>query len=180
MCMTWLINAGHIPSDVWVQDRAVGGGRIIGEGCHWLDFMRYLVAEPIVQVSATMVGQARGVEIRDDKMSITVGFADGSIGTLHYFANGHKSYPKETFELFCDGKILRLGNFRKLTGFGWKNFKSMNLFSQDKGHKAEFRYFVERIKNGGDPLIPFAEIENVTLASFAAVESAENDSVIKI
>jgi predicted dehydrogenase len=180
MCMVWLINAGHIPADVWVQDKTLGGGRIIGEGCHWLDFMRYLVAQQIISVSATMMGQAQGVEIRDDKMTVTVGFADGSIGTVHYFANGHKSYPKETFKLFCDGKILRLDNFRKLRGFGWKNFKSMNLFSQNKGHKAEFRYFVERIKNGSDPLMPFTEIENVTLASFAAVESAEGVGLIKI
>lgn len=180
MCMVWLINAGHIPADVWVQDKVVGGGRIIGEGCHWLDFMRYLVAQPIISVSAAMMGQAQGVEICDDKMSVTVGFADGSIGTVHYFANGHKSYPKETFELFCDGKILQLDNFRRLSGFGWKNFRKMNLFSQDKGHKAEFRYFVERIKNGGDPLIPFVEIENVTLASFAAVESAEGAGLIRI
>jgi predicted dehydrogenase len=142
--------------------------------------MRYLAAEPIISVSATMMGQARGVEICDDKMSITVGFADGSIGTVHYFANGHRSYPKETFELFCDGKILQLDNFRKLSGFGWSNFRKMNLFSQDKGHKAEFRYFVERIKNGGDPLIPFVEIENVTIASFAAVESAEGAGLIGI
>ena len=180
MCMSWLINAGHIPADFWIQDKAVGGGRIIGEGCHWLDFMVYIVGKPITQVSATMVGQTQGMESRDDKMSVTVGFADGSIGTLHYFANGHKSYPKETFELFCDGKILRLDNFRKLIGFGWSNFKKMNLFSQNKGHKAEYRFFVERIKNGGDPLIPFAEIENVTLASFAAVQSAEGAGPVKI
>jgi predicted dehydrogenase len=180
MCMVWLINAGRIPPDVWVQDRTVGGGRIIGEGCHWLDFMRYLVAGPIISVSATMMGQAQGVEICDDKMSITVAFSDGSIGTIHYFANGHRSFPKETFELFCGGKILRLDNFRKLRGFGWKNFVSMNLFSQDKGHKAEFRCFVEHIKDGGDPLMPFAEIENVTLASFAAVESAEGAGLIRI
>jgi len=180
MCMSWLVNAGHIPADVWIQDRTVGGGRIIGEGCHWLDFMRYLVGEPIVSVSAAMMGQAQGVEICDDKMSVTVSFADGSIGTLHYFANGHKSYPKETFELFCDGKILRLDNFKRLHGYGWSNFRKMNLLSQNKGHKVEFRYFIERIKNGGEPLIPFEEIENVTLASFAAVESASGAGVINI
>lgn len=180
MCMTWLVNAGHIPADSWIQDKKIGGGRIIGEGCHWFDFMSYVVDKPIVCVSATMIGEAGGVVIRDDKIGITVKFADGSIGTLHYFANGHKRYPKETFELFCDGKILCLDNFRKLRGYGWSNFKKMNLFSQDKGHKAEFCYFIERIANGGEPLITFEEIENVTLASFAAMGSAEGGGVISI
>lgn len=180
MCMSWLINAGHIPADVWVQNKNVGGSRIIGEGCHWLDFMLYVVGKPITSVTATMIGQATGVAVRDDKMTITVTFADGSIGTLHYFANGHKSYPKEKFDLFCDGKILHLDNFRKLKGFAWSNFKKMNLFSQDKGHKTEFHCFAERIAKGGEALIPFEDIENVTLATFAAVESAQGAGVIKI
>lgn len=180
MCMTWLVNAGYIPADTWIQKKTVGGGRIIGEGCHWLDFMRYLAGEPIASVSAMMIGKAPGVEVCSDKMSITVKFADGSIGTVHYFANGHKSCPKETFELFCDGKILHLDNFRKLRGYGWPDFRKMNLWAQDKGHKAEFRKFVERIKTGGEPLIPFEEIENVTLATLAAVDSAEDAGVINI
>ena len=142
--------------------------------------MRYLVAAPIVSVNAVMVGQAPGLEVRDDKMSITLSFADGSLGTLHYFANGHKRYPKETFQLFCDGKILYLDNFRKLRGFGWSNFKHMNLWKQDKGHRNEYRRFIERIVSGGESLIPFAEIENVTLASFAAMESARTSGEIKV
>jgi len=180
MCMSWMVNAGHIPADVWIQDPKIGGGRIIGEGCHWLDFMGYLAGHPITSVSATMIGEAGGIEVRTDKMTITVTFADGSLGTLHYFANGHKSYQKETFELFCDGKILRLDNFRKLRGYGWRNFKKMNLFSQNKGHAAEFKYFTERIRTGGKPLIPFDVIENMTLATFAAMESAESRTVISL
>ena len=180
VCMSWLINAGYVPPDIWVQKKEVGGGRIIGEGCHWLDFMSYVIDSQIVSISAMMMGESVGVDIRDDKMSITAGFADGSIGTLHYFANGNKSYPKETFELFSENKILHLDNFRKLKGYGWNNFKKMNLWNQDKGHNNEFRYFVERIANGGDPLIRFDEIENITLASFAAVESANKNNIINI
>lgn len=180
ICMTWLINAGYIPADMWVQDRAIGGGRIIGEGCHWIDFMRYVVGEPIVSVSATMMGEVRGVGIRDDKMVISLELADGSVGTLQYFANGHRSYPKETFELFCEGKVLHLDNFKKLAGYGWSSFRKMNLFSQDKGHKAEFSGFVKLVADGGEPLIRFNEIENVMLASFAALESAEGVGKITI
>ncbi len=180
MCMTWLINAGFVPADVWIQDKSVGGGRIIGEGCHWLDLMQFLVGQPIVSVSAAMIGDVPGVEVCGDKMSVTVCFADGSIGTLHYFANGHKSYQKETFTLFCDKKVLHLDNFRKLRGYGWNNFKKMNLWSQDKGHKAEMCHFVNCIANGETPLIPFEEIENTMLATFAAVESAQGAGVINI
>ncbi|MGD0552229.1 MAG: bi-domain-containing oxidoreductase [Sedimentisphaerales bacterium] len=180
LCMVWLINAGHIPSNIWVQDKAVGGGRIIGEGCHWMDFMRYVAGESIVSVSATMVGSSPDGGVCDDKISITLKFSGGSVGTLHYFANGSKSYPKETFELFCEGKILSLDNFRKLTGYGWSNFGKMKLFSQDKGHKSQFNRFIERIRTGGDPLIPFEDIENATLASFAAMESAAGAGVIEV
>ncbi|UCE06024.1 MAG: bi-domain-containing oxidoreductase [bacterium] len=180
MCMTILVNAGMIPADTWIQNKCIGGGRIIGEGCHWIDLMRYWVAQPIVSVCATMVGTAGEVEIRDDKMTILLVFADGSIGTLHYFANGHKSYPKETIELFCDGKILHLNNFRKLRGYGWRNFNNLNLLKQDKGNRTELQRFLELVRSGGDPLITFEEIENVTLASFAAVKSADGAGKIDI
>jgi predicted dehydrogenase/NADPH:quinone reductase-like Zn-dependent oxidoreductase len=179
-CISWLVNAGMIPSDVWVHDKKVGGGRIIGEGCHWLDFMRYIVSEPIISVQAMMVGDSPALDIRDDKMIITVTFSDGSIGSLHYLANGHKSFPKERCVVFCENKILELDNFRKLKGFGWTNFNKMNLLTQNKGLKEEFQRFSECIKQGGEAIIPFEEIENVTLASFAAVQSAIEQTVIKI
>ena len=169
-----------MPSDVWIQDIKVGGGRIIGEGCHWLDFMLYLTGSPITRVSATMVGQNCPEEVKTDKMSITVSFENGSIGTIHYFANGSKSYPKETFELFCQNKILKLDNFKKLTGYGFEGFKKMSLWSQDKGHNEQFKSFIKRINEGGDPLILFEDIENVTLASFAAMESAQSGQTIKL
>ncbi|MCE5340425.1 MAG: bi-domain-containing oxidoreductase [Planctomycetaceae bacterium] len=178
-CMSWVINAGYTSATVWTQDRNIGGGRIIGEGCHWLDVMAAIVGKPITHISSSMIGQSAGVEVRTDKMSITAEFADGSIGTLHYFANGHKSYPKETFTVFCDGKVLALDNFRKMTGYGLKNFKKMNLMNQDKGHKNQFKYFIDSIMQG-KVLIPFEQIENVTLASFAAMDSAQNGQGIAI
>ncbi len=180
MSMQVMVNAGHIPANVWVQNDHVGGGRIIGEGCHWLDLMVYLTGHPITSVVATRIGESPAVEIRDDKMTITCTFADGSIGTLHYFANGDKLYPKESMDVFCGGKILQLNNFRKLKGYGWPNFKKMNLFSQDKGHRNEFKQFFSRISEGGEPVIPFDQIINVTQASFAAVESAHQSKLITL
>lgn len=180
MCMSMMVNAGIIAADSWVQDERTGGGRIIGEGCHWIDLMRFLSGSPVTRVTATRVGEAPGLVVRDDKMTITLSFADGSIGTLHYFGNGHKSYDKETMEVFSDGRVLRLENFRRLVGYGWPGFSKMKLGRQDKGHHEEFRRLTEAIAQGGPPVMPFDEIENVMRATFAAVESAQDECPVAV
>ncbi len=180
LCLSALVNAGALPADAWPQNRRAGGGRMIGEGCHWIDLLRFLAGSPIVSVQAAMVGPVAGAEVRDDKMAVTLSFADGSIGTLLYFANGHRAYPKETIEVFSDGRVLRLENFRKLAGRGWVGLRPARLLRPRKGHREQLRAFVARIQSGGDPLIPFAEIENVTLASFAAVAAAEGAGRIEL
>jgi len=100
-----------------------------------------------------MVGE--GPAVRDDKTSIILGFADGSIGTVNYFANGPKSYPKEMLEIFSDGRVLKMENFRVTRGYGFKGFRTFKTSRQDKGHKAEISAFIDRVEQGGDPLIPF-------------------------
>ncbi len=180
LCMTMVVNAGYIPADSWVQNKIIGGGRIIGEGCHWIDLMSFLAGARIVNVSAVAIGRTAGTETQDDKVSIAMRFEDGSIGTLHYFANGHKSFPKETLYVFCGGRVLLMDNFRRLKGYGWRNFSKMNLWSQDKGHKKEFMEFIAAVGKGTGAILSFEEIENVTLASFAAVESLTTGSAINI
>ena len=165
------VNAGSIPADHWTQDKAVGGGRIIGEGCHFIDLLRFLAGSPIVSVQAMMMGEAAGIAVRDDKVSFTLGFEDGSFGTVHYLANGHKSFPKERLEVFCAGRILQLDNFRKLTGYGWPGFKKMNLWRQDKGNAACAAAFVDAIRSGAPSPIPFDELVEVTRVSFDVVDS---------
>ncbi|HRX83591.1 MAG TPA: bi-domain-containing oxidoreductase [Phycisphaerae bacterium] len=172
LAMSMMVNAGVIPPESWVHDPDVGGGRIIGEGCHWIDLMSVLADAPVRRVYAARVGESDARAVRDDKTSITLEFGDGSIGTLHYFGNGAKSYPKETLEVFCDGRVLRLDNFRVLSGAGWPNFKRMRLSRMDKGHFAEFERLVHAIANGGPEVMPFARIVNVMQATFAAVDSA--------
>jgi predicted dehydrogenase/threonine dehydrogenase-like Zn-dependent dehydrogenase len=152
------INAGEIPVDHWTQDSEVGGGRIIGEGCHFIDLMRHLVGHKIVDFTATMIGNVPGVEIREDKASITLSFEDGSLGTIHYLANGGSIFPKERIEVFCDNAVLQMDNYRVLTGYGWPGFKKMKLFKQDKGQKACARSFVESIANGKESPIPYNEV----------------------
>ena len=99
-------------------------------------------------------------------------FDDGSIGTVHYLANGHKSFPKERLEVFCSGRILQLDNYRKLTGFGWPKFKKMNLWRQDKGQAQCVQGFVDAIGAGKPSPIPFVEILETTAAAFRIAELA--------
>ncbi len=151
------VNAGYIPSDHWVQDSLVGGGRIIGEGCHFIDLMRHLVGHEIVDFTATMMGNALGLDIREDKASITLSFSDGSFGTILYLANGSSSFPKERIEVFCDNAVLQMDNYRVLLGYGWKGFKKMRLFKQDKGQTACVKSFLQSIINGEDAPISYKE-----------------------
>jgi predicted dehydrogenase/threonine dehydrogenase-like Zn-dependent dehydrogenase len=174
LALIYTVNAGYIPEEHWVQDLEVGGGRIIGEGCHFIDLLRYFVSAPIVDVQARMMGRASGIQIRQDKMSIILAFEDGSLGTVHYFANGTKSFPKERVEVFSEGRILALDNFKTLRGYNWPGFKKKTLSRQDKGHTAEITTFVQQIVNGGKLLIPWEELQEVTLATFLAVEQANN------
>jgi predicted dehydrogenase/threonine dehydrogenase-like Zn-dependent dehydrogenase len=172
LTLVYTVNAGAVAPDHWTQDPKVGGGRIIGEACHFIDLLRYLVGAPIVGLEARMMRDAPSMAIPQDKMTILLEFADGSLGTVHYFANGSKRFPKERVEVFSEGRVLVLSNFQTLTRYGWKGLGDARLWRQDKGHAAEIAAFVERVSNGGGPLIPFAELEEVTLATFAAVERA--------
>ncbi|MEZ8593282.1 bi-domain-containing oxidoreductase [Vibrio splendidus] len=164
------MNAGDIPSDHWTQDPTVGGGRIIGEACHYIDLMRHLAGCKITGFNAMCMGDAPGVAIREDKASITLSFEDGSIGTIHYFANGGKDFPKERIEVFANDAVLQLDNFRKLVGFGWKGFSKMKLSSQDKGQNDCSKAFVDSIKQGSGSPISFDEIIEVARVSCQVAE----------
>ena len=152
------MNAGAIPADSWVQDITRGGGRIIGEACHYIDLMRYLVGAKIVSVQARRMGDHPAIEVTEDKAAIILGFADGSFGVIHYFANGGKAFPKERIEVFAADAVLQLDNFRKLKGYGWHDFKKMNLMRQDKGQNACVETFIDAIRYGRPAPIPFDEI----------------------
>lgn len=164
------VNAGAIPVDHWTQDIEVGGGRIIGEACHFIDLMRFLAGAEIVSIQARSMGAADGIAVIEDKASITLGFADGSVGTVHYFANGSNSFPKERVEVFSAGRVLQLDNFRKLRGFGWPGFKKMNLWQQDKGQKACVAAFLESIEKGLPCPISPDEVFEVARVSIEAAD----------
>jgi predicted dehydrogenase/threonine dehydrogenase-like Zn-dependent dehydrogenase len=169
------MNAGAIPADHWTQDNSVGGGRIIGEACHFIDLMRFLAGSPIVSVQARCMGDNPGVQVTEDKASITLGFGDGSFGTIFYLANGASSFPKERVEVFSGGGVLQLDNFRKLKGFGWKGFNKMNLWRQDKGQKACAEAFLDAVRSG-QPAIPVDEVFEVARVSIQVAELLRHQS----
>lgn len=112
-------------------------------------------------------------------MSFTLEFSDGSTGTVHYLANGHRSFPKERIEVFCGGRILQLDNFRQLRGFGWPGFRGVRLWRQDKGHDASLAAFLDSLEFGKPAPIPFAELVEVTQVTLDVVRAAETHEVIE-
>ena len=165
------MNAGEIPKDHWSQDAKIGGGRIIGEACHYIDLMRFLAGSKIKSFCAVKMGKNNFIEVTEDKAVISLSFEDGSMGSIHYFANGGKSFPKERIEVFCDNAVLQLDNFRKLRGFGWKGLTKMNLWSQDKGQGNCVDVFMKSVREGGECPIPQDEIFEVARVSVDIAES---------
>lgn len=165
------INAGEIPAEHWTQDLAVGGGRIVGEACHFIDLVRHLAGSPIDSHAVVSINGAAGRMVTSDKASISLKFADGSFGVVHYLANGHKAFPKERLEVFCGGKILQLDNFRRLNGWGWKGFSGMRLWRQDKGQESCVSAFMSAVNSNASSPIPFDEIVEVSRASIDVQEA---------
>ncbi len=162
------INAGYIPLNHWTHDPDQGGGRIIGEGCHFIDFITFLVGVAPVSVSAAALPD--GGKYCEDNVSMTFTFPDGSVGVVDYLANGDKSFPKERVEVFCGGKIAVLDDFRSLEMVHEGRRKTVKG-AQDKGWKGEWVHFANSIREGSQPPIPYEQLIGVTKASFAAVES---------
>ena len=162
------MNAGFIPSKVWVHDMEIGGGRIIGEACHFIDLISFLASSKVKSVCMNSMG----IESKEntDNASILLKYENGTNAVINYFSNGSKSYSKERVEVFHQDRTLIMDNWRKLKGFGFKNFNTASS-SQDKGHQNQFNLLINSVQNGGNQIIPFDEIVNTTKASFATIES---------
>ena len=171
------MNAGFIPVDAWVHDLEIGGGRIIGEACHFIDLCSYLADSKVISVCMNALG--KNPQENTDNVSILLRYENGSNAVINYFANGSKSYAKERVEVFSQERILILDNWRKLTGYGIKGFSSISS-RMDKGHKTQFKLLNERIKKGGEALIPFESIVNTTKASFACIESLKGNKWVEV
>ncbi len=162
------VNAGEIPDGEWPQDWELGGGRIIGEGCHFIDLMRFLAGSKIVSIQTRRIDNLKSSNITEDKAVIILGFEDGSFGTINYLANGSSKFPKERIEVFVSGRVLQLDNFIKLKAYGWPGFKKMNLWKQDKGQVACAKEVVNAIKEGKGAPIPIDEIFEIAEATIQA------------
>lgn len=170
------VNAGEIPSVHWTQDPNIGGGRIIGEACHFIDLVRFLGASKIASWDVSAMSAPGAEQGIPDTVTITLRLDDGSIGTIHYFSNGHKSFPKETIQVFGSGRILQMDNFRSLRGWGWKGMRTKRSLRQDKGQNNMIDAFIRAIRNGMPPPIPIDEVFEVSRVSIAVSDAVSAGS----
>ena len=171
IAINYRINAGIIAPDHWTQDPKIGGGRIIGEVCHFIDLCRSLTGSTIRSVSATAMKSAANTE---DTINLQLQFENGSIANISYFANGNKELSKEYLEVFSSGTVFQLDDFKTLSVFG-KSKSIHKQSSQDKGHKAELDAFLNSISKGSPAPIPFEELYESMLVTFKAIESIRNN-----
>ncbi len=172
------MNAGAIPPDVWVHDMKIGGGRIVGEACHYIDLVVYLSGSKVTAVCMNAMGE--NPKENTDNASILLKLENGSTAVVNYFSNGSKAYSKERLEVFSQERNLIMDNFITTRAYGVKGFKKMKT-KLDKGHRSQFHQMVKRVKEGnGVDLIPYEELINVTKASFAAIESLKTGSWVAI
>lgn len=175
--MVATMNAGFIPSDVWVHDMEVGGGRIIGEACHYIDLMVYISGSKVSSICMSALGN--NPQENTDNASLLVKFENGSQGTINYFANGSKSYSKERIEVYSQERTFVCDNFRLTKGYGAKGFVKVKT-KQDKGHVEQFKRLSQFAKTGGEPIIPFEEVINVSKASILAIQSLKTGTWINV
>src|SRR5215216_6595837 len=177
MHVHYRVNAGAIPLNHWTQEPEIGGGRIIGEGCHFVDFITFLVGAAPISVTAHALPD--NGKYREDNVSMTFTFPDGSLGIIDYLANGDKSFAKERVEVFCGGQVAVLDDFVSLKTVKDGRKKEIKG-AQNKGWVDEWKVFAKSIHEGGEPPIPYEQLIGVTKSTFAAGESLRNLETVEI
>jgi predicted dehydrogenase len=177
MAITYRINAGMIPAGSWIQDSEAGGGRIIGEACHFVDFLTYVTGSiPISVYAASM----KNDNVFDDVLNVSLSYKNGSIGNICFFSNGDKSLPKERVEIYADGCTAVLDDFKTLTIHASKKRKVKKLINQNKGQKNEIEQFIAALQSGKTELIPFDEIFVTSLVTFKITDSIRTGKCLTI
>lgn len=171
------MNAGFIPAEMWVHDLQVGGGRIIGEACHFIDLCSFLAGSKVTAVCMNAMGETP--QENTDNATLMLRYENGTNAVVNYFANGSKAYAKERVEVFSQQRVFIIDNWRRLEGYGAKGFSKMKG-TMDKGQKDEFRMLNERLQQGGEALIPFESIVNTTKASFACIQSLKESRWVDV
>jgi len=167
VAITYRVNAGTLPKDHWIHDANVGGGRIVGEVCHFIDLVTYLANSKVRSLSANGL---QGSANTNDTLVINLSFENGSVANISYFSNGNKELNKEYLEVFGSGQVAVINDFKDLNLYG-KSVKNSSLSSQDKGHKQEVKTFLDAIREGKTSPIPFSEIYHSMLCTFKVQES---------
>jgi predicted dehydrogenase len=177
--MHYRVNAGFIPLDHWTQDREQGGGRLLGEVCHFADFLSFICGHPVVAVLATVLPNVG--RYSDDNLIAILRFADGSIGTITYAANGDKSFSKERVEVFVQGRVAVLDDYRVLRTIRDGKHKIVkSRLRVDKGHRDEWKAFANAIRRGERSPISLKELLNSTLATLALVRASSTGSWVEV
>jgi len=174
--MVFTMNAGFIPPTHWVHDPAVGGGRLLGEACHFIDLASYFAQSTVVAVCANALGP--NANERSDNAIILLRFASGAQAVINYVSNGNKAYSKERAEVYHQNKTLILDNFRTLKGYGYSGADLKTRL--DKGHTAQFALLFARLRTGGPALISFESIYNTSKASLAILESIRSGAWVAV
>jgi polar amino acid transport system substrate-binding protein len=178
LVLTYRVNAGLVPKDSWIQDPVEGGGRIVGEICHFVDTLRFLTGAPVETIHAASIRTDEITQSNRDSIVITLTYADGSLGTILYHSLGNSSYPKEQLEIAADGNTIFIDDYRRLKIYGKQKEKIKKR--QDKGFDAEINAFVKAILTGGPPPIPFSELVETTEVTFAIHQALATGQVISL
>lgn len=180
LIMNYTVNAGYIPGDHWTQDPEIGGGRIKGEVCHFLDLLSYISDSKVEKVYAQPISSQTEHIFNDDNLQVNINFADGSIANITYTALGDSSCPKERIEVFGDSSAAVIDNFNSITTYKDNKSNTNKKFSQQKGFKEELESFINSIKSGEDSPIKFESLISSSLATLKIVESMEKAVPVKV
>lgn len=179
MSMYYRVNAGLLPTEHWLHDPGQGGGRIMGEACHFIDFLTFLLGVSPIRVQSK--GLPDDERYQEDNVLLAFEFPDGSVGTIAYLAAGDRAFPKERLEVIGGGRVAVLDDFRRLETFSrGRRRVQRSWLRQDKGHRAIWQTFANAITNGGPPPIPYDQLFAVSMASFAAVESLRSGESVTL
>ena len=179
VAINYRINAGIIPKNIWIQDRMIGGGRIIGEVCHFIDTCSYLIGSDVKSVYASTVKKSNQSIPDEDNVNIILNYTNGSVATIAYYAYGDTAMPKEYIEAFGDGVSIEMHDFRELIIYNNSKVKREKSFNQDKGFMAELEAFKNAVKRG-IPAIPFESLYNTTKTTFKILDSIQSGQVEKV
>jgi polar amino acid transport system substrate-binding protein len=180
LSILYRVNAGHIPKEHWTQDPLEGGGRIIGEVCHFIDLMQFLVGARPVSVFAESVSAKSPKTVDADSVFITLRFADGSNGVIAYLSEGDKSLAKERVEIFGGGRTFVLDDFRSGIGYASGREQQINLKTQDKGQRSQIQRICAAMRDGGPAPIALDELAATTRATFRVLDSLRSKCVVSL